>query len=369
MVNIFPAFDSVTGAPLWGKLSAWLSSTFATLDSPALTGTPTVNGQPIGGGGGALTVRIEAGALVITDADALGAVTAQAPTFTDESETANDTYTIPTVAGVEYLVGGSVVGAGTYPGSGTVTVSARGAQGYVLEGTSSWSYTFSAQGATYAEEVTLDGALAYYPLDDAAAPAVDATGNTSQSYLAGVTFGAAGLGDGATSADFAGTAGLLTTTYAPLVGVVSMEALVRLDAVGSTARAIATITDGVGDERMVLRVSTTGVLEWLGYYSTGSDTVTGVTTLTAGVTYHLAMVLLPTGYVRLFVNGAVDKDEWTQANIPKSPTTPSLSIGYRAGEGAFTTPLDGKLAGVAVYDSALTDAQVAAHALAAGVTV
>lgn len=70
-------------------------------------------------------------------------VTATAPTFTDEPGTASDTYTIPTKTGVEYLVDGGIVAAGTYPGTGTVTVTAQATTGYELQGTSSWSHTYS----------------------------------------------------------------------------------------------------------------------------------------------------------------------------------------------------------------------------------
>ncbi|WP_324650821.1 ThuA domain-containing protein [Georgenia sp. H159] len=75
-------------------------------------------------------------------------VTPAAVTFTDEAGTANDTYTVPAVDGVEYVVDGEVVEAGTYPGSGTVTVTARATEGYVLaEGaTAEWSTTFSTEG-------------------------------------------------------------------------------------------------------------------------------------------------------------------------------------------------------------------------------
>ncbi|WP_223940730.1 S-layer homology domain-containing protein [Arthrobacter sp. StoSoilB22] len=66
--------------------------------------------------------------------------------FTDADGTTDDTYTIPATVGVEYLVGGNVVAAGTYPGSGTVTVTARALTDYVLaEGaTSEWSQVFKA---------------------------------------------------------------------------------------------------------------------------------------------------------------------------------------------------------------------------------
>ena len=73
-------------------------------------------------------------------------VTPAAVTFTDEDGTAEDTYTVPATEGVEYLVGDKVTAAGTYPGSGTVTVKARAATDYVLAAgaAAEWSHTFRA---------------------------------------------------------------------------------------------------------------------------------------------------------------------------------------------------------------------------------
>src|SRR5690625_1305837 len=75
-------------------------------------------------------------------------VTPGAVTFDDQPGTDSDTFTVPETEGVEYLVDGEVVGAGTYPGSGEVTVTARALEGFVLaEGaTTEWTHTFSAEG-------------------------------------------------------------------------------------------------------------------------------------------------------------------------------------------------------------------------------
>ena len=68
----------------------------------------------------------------------------QAVTFTDEDGTADDTYTVPEIEGVQYLLDDAVIAAGTYPGEGEVTVTARAADGYVLaeDATTQWSHTF-----------------------------------------------------------------------------------------------------------------------------------------------------------------------------------------------------------------------------------
>src|SRR5699024_11230664 len=54
-------------------------------------------------------------------------------TFTDEPGTENDTFTVPEVEGVQYLVDGEVIDAGTHPGQGLVTVTAEAVEGYRSE--------------------------------------------------------------------------------------------------------------------------------------------------------------------------------------------------------------------------------------------
>ncbi|UOD80466.1 S8 family serine peptidase [Paenarthrobacter ureafaciens] len=64
--------------------------------------------------------------------------------FDDQDGTARDTYQILPVTGAEYMVNGAVVEPGIYPGVGTVTVTARAAEGYVLAvgAATEWAYTF-----------------------------------------------------------------------------------------------------------------------------------------------------------------------------------------------------------------------------------
>ena len=69
-------------------------------------------------------------------------VTATAPTFDD----AADTYRIPQKAGVQYLVDGAPVTSGVKTVGdvdATVVVTAEAKEGYVLEGTASWTGTFT----------------------------------------------------------------------------------------------------------------------------------------------------------------------------------------------------------------------------------
>ncbi|MEX5257850.1 fibronectin type III domain-containing protein [Kocuria arenosa] len=70
-------------------------------------------------------------------------VTATAATFADKSGTTYDRYTIPAKTGVQYYVNGVAKAAGTYKGTGTITVTAKAKTGYTLTGTTSWKRTFS----------------------------------------------------------------------------------------------------------------------------------------------------------------------------------------------------------------------------------
>ncbi|QHK21794.1 hypothetical protein GU243_21365 [Pseudarthrobacter psychrotolerans] len=63
-------------------------------------------------------------------------------TFTDNDGTAEDTYTIPATEGVDYLINNAVVAAGTHPGTGTLTVTAKARTDYTLTGTTEWTTTF-----------------------------------------------------------------------------------------------------------------------------------------------------------------------------------------------------------------------------------
>ena len=62
----------------------------------------------------------------------------------DPLGTKDDTYTIPATTGVDYLVAGKIVAAGTYPGAGTVAVTAAAQADYLITpaAAASWTFTF-----------------------------------------------------------------------------------------------------------------------------------------------------------------------------------------------------------------------------------
>ena len=87
--------------------------------------------------------------------DPTSQTTPAAVTFSDQSGTENDSYTVPESEGVTYFVNNEEVEAGTYPGVGIVTVEARADEGYVLDtnAVSDWVHEFNS------EEMFVDSAV------------------------------------------------------------------------------------------------------------------------------------------------------------------------------------------------------------------
>ncbi len=110
----------------------WADGEWATPDGPFTVHVGTSSAD---------TALEEAG-LTLTAPPELQPVTPAPVTFSDT----NSTYTVPSTPGVEYVVGGQVVAAGTHTGSGMVTVMARALDGFVLApgATAEWSHTFTA---------------------------------------------------------------------------------------------------------------------------------------------------------------------------------------------------------------------------------
>ncbi|MBO3094827.1 fibronectin type III domain-containing protein [Cellulomonas dongxiuzhuiae] len=101
------------------------------------TGTVTIDATPTAG-----YVLVGPSQFTRTFTD-IRQVSATAPTHVDTYGTAEDTYTIPSVTGVEYAVDGAPVPAGSHPGSGTVVVTATATPGYELTGPSQFTFTFT----------------------------------------------------------------------------------------------------------------------------------------------------------------------------------------------------------------------------------
>ncbi|GAA2545591.1 hypothetical protein HD598_002176 [Neomicrococcus aestuarii] len=202
----------------------------------------------------------------------------------------------------------------------------------------------------YDDAVLADAPLYYWPLDDAAGSAsVRNLGSGSQGTqtLTGVTLGAAGIGDGATSASFAGTSTsnkiALTGLAAPAMTASSMEMIISIGSGGQSIPILAQLTGSWNIKRYQGFTYQSGST---GYVSSGS---------LPGGRSHIAAVWTGTEAV-FYVNGAeVARKAYTSTH------NAFTGVGGEIG-GGFA----GRIAGVATYTTALAPARVLAHAQAAG---
>lgn len=94
----------------------------------------------------------------VTDEAPPTPVTPAAVTFNEKEGTTGDTFAIPSKSGVDYLIDGKVLSAGTYPGTGKVTVTAKARTGYVLTPNTSSSWTWTFKGLLVGATPTISGA-------------------------------------------------------------------------------------------------------------------------------------------------------------------------------------------------------------------
>lgn len=106
-------------------------------------------------------------------------------TFNDECGTANDTYTVPAVVeGAQYIKDGQAVAAGTYPGSGTVTIVPQALLGYVLAPSvpTQWSHTYTNEDCNPPSVASYNGQVT------TTCHAATGTGYVDDGYGSSVTF-------------------------------------------------------------------------------------------------------------------------------------------------------------------------------------
>jgi LPXTG-motif cell wall-anchored protein len=134
-----------------GQLSSWVEKSGTWLKLREVWAYPELSVEEVTGWAPTFSLRQDAGTMEVDKVTLLAPaapeteVTTDEVTFDDAYGTADDTYTVPDVEGVEYLVDGEAIAAGTYPGSGTIVVTARALEGYVLsEGSvTEWTIVFT----------------------------------------------------------------------------------------------------------------------------------------------------------------------------------------------------------------------------------
>jgi hypothetical protein len=107
-------------------------------------------------------------------------VTPGQPTFNDGPGTTGDTYTVPSTEGVDYMVGGQVVAPGTYPATGSVTITVKAREGYIIVGNASFSFEFTNVPAPNQEPVDEDPKEEPPPVDNLPVTTDKPAGNGGQ---------------------------------------------------------------------------------------------------------------------------------------------------------------------------------------------
>lgn len=212
-------------------------------------------------------------------------------------------------------------------------------------------------GSAYDAAVLLDNPKHYWPLDDAvgSVEARDVVGAAPGVHRGGITLGQPGIGDGSTSTDFDGAAGISVPGFTFVSRQPFSVEVWSRPRVGGTYYALVTKTNG----------NYPAPFDWYGIGENAQTffaptSVAGALPLTAGVWHHLvATADEPVGTLTLYYHGEPETSgpagDYVDADRP-------LQIGTRDDGG---TAMVGQLAKVAFYDHVLTPAQVAAHYAAA----
>lgn len=268
-------------------------------------------------------------------------VTATEPTWTDTWGTAEDTYTIPSVTGVQYSVGASPVAAGVYPATGTVTVTASPASSaYVLNGATQFTHTFTDVRQATATEPTWDDTWGTAQ-DTYTIPTV-----TGVQYSVGGTPVAAGTypATGTVTVDAAASSGYVLTgptqftrTFTDIRQVTAVEPT-WVDPLGTA------------DDRVVIP-SVPGVQ----YSSNGDPVSAGTYTISPGTTEVTFTAAATSGYV--LVGPAAFTYTYTDGQ-QVSATAPSVHDPYGTDEDTYTIPstegveylVDGDVVPAGTYD-------------------
>lgn len=215
-------------------------------------------------------------------------------------------------------------------------------------------------------QILLDSPVGYWPLDE--------TSGTNADNLGSAT--ADGTYTGGYTLDQAGPAGLRAVELNGSTGYVSIGDVAALEFSGDFTMEAWISRDDItgGDKRIVGKHSGTSgewrldtdtddirayVLNTGGTNYLFADSVSTGAALVVGRWTHVAATVASTT-LRVYVNG----DEWASSSSTtgtrRTSSTDPVRIGIR-GDGNSTTAMDGKVAHVAVYGSALSADRLKAH--------
>lgn len=211
----------------------------------------------------------------------------------------------------------------------------------------------------YADKVIADGAVAYWRLDEASGNALSQVGNFPGTVTGGVTRGQPGaLADGNTAMAFDGTTGkIVTAATVTLATPFAVECWLRPTAVADHAL-WGTEPTGTG-ESFLSNTYVSGPSSIIGVHVGANDVYATVPRLDDG-RWHHAVFSFPGGTsAAIYIDGVVALNNANALVAPLAVTQRRLDIGssFTFGDRFWNGGLDE----VAIYPTALTLQQIAAH--------
>jgi Concanavalin A-like lectin/glucanases superfamily len=216
---------------------------------------------------------------------------------------------------------------------------------------------------SYPALVVADGATAYWRLGETSGTtAVDVIGGANGTISGGVTLGQAGaLADGDKAMVFDGTNGRILSANISLAVPITLECWFKTTATVATNPMLDMFLwpygSASGDDAFNVRIAALGEVRFVSYLTTDTfyTSVVQRTGLNDGQWHHLALVLLGSSGVAYVDGATVATDQplrWNQF------TDKSFGIAWNADPAIY---FNGTLDDVAIYPTALSPTQIAAH--------
>ena len=264
------------------------------------------------------------------------------------------------------------------PGPHTYSVKITDPDGNAIWSTTSNQVTMTPGSAPYAQALLADSPVHYWRMSDTGTTVLDAVGDWDGTYAAGTSKGQAGAllneSDSATSFSGTSTGYAVTATGKPTVGpsTFSVEAWFKTSSISGgkiVGWGNATTASSTSYDRHIY-INGTGQVTF-GVYSGAAKTITSGTGYNDGQWHHVVGAVDQNTGMTFYIDGR-------RIGAVTGPMTPEQTTGYWhiGGDTVGTWPnypssryLNGTIDEVAVYPTALTPTQVAAHYTASGRTV
>lgn len=213
-------------------------------------------------------------------------------------------------------------------------------------------------------QIKQDSPIAYWILDEISGSAFDQVGTHPATKNGTVTQASVSFFDGRSYADFAG--GYFQAADAadlsPQVGAtgqITVEVWAKLDTLATTTRLVGKASAGYEWE---LFVRSSGAADFVTYYGGGANcqaVIAAGSAVTTGVWHQIVGVAnRATPIIATYVDGVLQGSS-SAATSTSTDTTDPVDIGRR-GDGAGTS-VDGALAHIAIYPTALSPERIKAH--------